>query len=98
MRKALIEEMSDMYTNIAVMLIESAAVFSVLGIALIVMAARNEPLTFAFSHVWTMFSVELSTVPSIEENLNCVSSFITVSLPANDHSPGLYGSWVAQRN
>jgi hypothetical protein len=51
-------EMSNMYTGIAAMLVESAAVFSILGIGVIVMAARNDPLIFALSHVWTIFSVE----------------------------------------
>ena len=89
MREALSTNMSksNMYTSIAVMLVESAAVFSIIGIGLIVMAARNDPLTFVFSHVWSMFSVESPVLPLLKANLN----FVAVSFPTNDHPPGLHG-------
>jgi len=57
-RGALSPEMSSMYTSIAAMLIESAAPISILGIGLIIIAARNEPIIFAFAYIWTMFCVE----------------------------------------
>jgi hypothetical protein len=47
-----------MYTSIAAMLIESAAPISILGIGLIIIAARNGPIIFAFAYIWTMFCVE----------------------------------------
>jgi len=48
---------SGMYTNIAAMLIESAAPFSIIGIGLLVTSVHDGPLLFAFAFVWTMFSV-----------------------------------------
>jgi hypothetical protein len=68
--------MSKMYASIAAMLVESAAVFSILGIVLIVMAVRNDPLTFAFAHVWSMFSVESHVLPLLKANLNHFSRLL----------------------
>ena len=72
MQEALSLNMSKMYTSIAAMLVESAAVFSILGIVLIVMAVRNDPLTFAFAHIWSMFSVESPVLPPSKPNINRV--------------------------
>jgi hypothetical protein len=76
MREALSLNMSNMYTNIAAMLVESAAVFSILGIVLIVMAVRNDPLTFTFAHIWSMFSVESPVLPPPKSDINRVSHLL----------------------
>src|SRR5260221_1938434 len=49
---ALSPEMSRMYTSVVAVLIESAAPFTVIGIGLVIVTARNSPLTFAFSDIW----------------------------------------------
>jgi hypothetical protein len=64
-REILSPEMSRMYTSIAAMLIESAAPFSILGIGLVVTAARKGPLIFAFGYVWTTFCVESESSLSV---------------------------------
>jgi hypothetical protein len=46
-----------MYTNLAAMLVESAAPFTILGIGLLVTLAQNGPLLYAFGRVWNVFSV-----------------------------------------
>jgi hypothetical protein len=51
------ETLSGMYTNIAAMLVESAAPFSIIGIGVLVTSVHNGPLFYAFGFVWTMFSV-----------------------------------------
>jgi hypothetical protein len=76
MREALSLNMSNMYANIAAMLVESAAVFSILGIVLIVMAVRNDPLTFTFAHIWSMFSVESPVLPPPKSDINRVSHLL----------------------
>ena len=58
LRRELGPEMSRMYTNIAAMVVESSAPFSILGIGVLVTAAHNGPLSYAFGYVWTMFYVE----------------------------------------
>ena len=58
MREVLSPEMSNMYTGIATMLIESAAPFSILGIGLVVTALQKGPLVFAFGFVWSIFCVK----------------------------------------
>jgi len=92
-------EMSMMYTSVAATLVESAAPLSLLGIGLVVAAAKNVPPTFAFAYVWTMFCVESksSHAPfrSTTEKHLCLIS-LSVSLPANDHPPRRDGAWVAQ--
>jgi hypothetical protein len=57
-REVLSPEMSDTYTSIAAMLVESAAPFSILGIGLVLTAALRVLLVPAFGNVWTMFCVE----------------------------------------
>ena len=57
-REVLAPEMSNVYTGIATMLIESAAPLSVLGIGFVVAAAQKGPLVFAFGYVWSVFCVE----------------------------------------
>src|SRR5579863_4430572 len=63
MRDVLDPEMSRTYASIAAMLIESAAPFSILGIGLVVTAARKGPLIFAFGYVWTTFCVSPNPHP-----------------------------------
>jgi hypothetical protein len=60
LRRELGPEMSRMYTNVAAMVVESAAPFSIVGIGLLVAVARNgdERLSYAFGHVWSIFFVE----------------------------------------
>jgi hypothetical protein len=58
MREVLPLEMSRTYTNVAAILVESAAPLSILGIGVVVTSAQNGPLTFAFGYVWNMFCVE----------------------------------------
>jgi hypothetical protein len=57
-RQVLSPELSNMYSSIATMLIESAAPLSILGTGLVVTAAQRGPLVFAFGYVWSMFCVE----------------------------------------
>jgi hypothetical protein len=45
------------YTNLAAMLVESAAPFSILGIGLLVTLAQDGPLLFVFEYVWDVFCV-----------------------------------------
>jgi hypothetical protein len=49
--------LSKMYTNVAAMLIESAAPFTILGIGLLVTMVNDGPLIYGFGYVWTMFCV-----------------------------------------
>jgi hypothetical protein len=58
MREVLPPELSRTYTTVAAILIESAAPLSILGIGVVVTAAQNGPLMFAFGYVWNMFCVE----------------------------------------
>jgi hypothetical protein len=51
------EATSRMYTNLAAMLVESAAPFSILGIGLLVTLVQNGPLVYAFGYVWNVFCV-----------------------------------------
>jgi hypothetical protein len=48
---------SRMYTNLAAMLVESAAPFSILGIGLLVTLVQNGPLLYAFGYIWNVFCV-----------------------------------------
>jgi hypothetical protein len=57
LRQELGPEMSRMYTNIAAMVVESSAPFSILGIGVLVTVAHNGPLSYAFGYVWTVFYV-----------------------------------------
>jgi hypothetical protein len=49
--------LSTMYTNVAAMLIESAAPFTILGIGLLITLIQNGPLLYGFGYIWTMFCV-----------------------------------------
>ena|SRR6266850_40019 len=51
------ETSSRMYTNLAAMLVESAAPFSILGIGLLVTLVQDGPLLYAFGYVWKVFCV-----------------------------------------
>ena len=62
LKQALAPEMSSMYTNIAAMVVESSAPFSIVGIGLLITTIRNGPLSPAFAYVWNMFYV--CSVPS----------------------------------
>ena len=64
MREALSPEMARTYTNVAAILIESAAPLSILGVGVVVTSAQNGPLTFAFGYVWNMFCVESYSFPT----------------------------------
>jgi hypothetical protein len=63
LREALAPEMARAYTNIAAMLVESAAPISILGIGLVITSAWNGPLAFAFGYVWNTFYVEFRVFP-----------------------------------
>jgi hypothetical protein len=103
-RQVLSPEMSSAYTSIATMLIESAAPFSVVGIGLVVTAAQQGPLVFAFGYVWSIFCVK--SKPSLPCSrfastpkttlTELYPPFLLVFLPANDHPPGCHGPWMAQ--
>ena len=101
MREVLSPEMSSMYTDIAAMLVESAAPFSILGIGVVITAAQKGPLMFAFGDVWFMFCVEfnfslLTLVSAPKANLTKpFLCFLSVSLPSNDHPPGRHGPWIS---
>jgi hypothetical protein len=56
-------EMSKMYTSVVAVLIESAAPFTIIGLCLVVVTAKNSPLTFAFSDIWSLFCVESKSLP-----------------------------------
>ena len=58
MREVLPPEMSRTYTNVAAILVESAAPLSILGIGVIVTTVQNGPLIFPFGYVWNIFGVE----------------------------------------
>jgi len=92
-------ELSNMYTSIGTMLIESAAPFTIIGIGLVIVAAQNGPLIDVFCYVWSVFSVESQSFHAPFKRITklCLP-FPLVSLPANDHPPGRHGSWVAQRD
>ena len=101
-RGMLSPETSRMYTSVAATLIESAAPLSILGIGLVITAAKNVPPTFAFAYVWTMFCVEFKSshapfgsMPKTNLTDLCLT-FLSVPLPANDHPPCCDGPWVAQ--
>jgi hypothetical protein len=51
------ETLSKMYINLAAMLVESAAPFSILSIGLLVNLVLDEPLSYAFGYVWNVFCV-----------------------------------------
>jgi len=57
-REVLTPKTSNMYTSIVTILIESAAPLSIVGIGLVITAAQNVPLLFAFGYVWSAFCVE----------------------------------------
>ena len=61
LRQELGPEMSTAYTNIAAMVVESFAPFSIIGIGVLVTVAHDGPLSYAFGYVWTMFYVEYSS-------------------------------------
>jgi len=63
-RQVLPPEMSNMYTSIVTILIESAAPLSILGIGFVITTARNTPLLYAFGFVWSMFCVESESTRS----------------------------------
>jgi hypothetical protein len=103
MREVLSPELSIMYTNIAAILIESAAPLSIVGIGFVVTAAQKGPLMFAFFDVWIMLCVEskfslLTFVIAQRESLTELSSSLPGTLPANDHPSGCYGQWASQRD
>lgn len=50
-------EHAKTYTNIVSIMVESAAPFTILGIAYVVSYARNSPTSFAFVQVWGDFCV-----------------------------------------
>jgi hypothetical protein len=56
--RELCPELSSMYTGTVTMLVESAAPFTIIGIALVIAAAQNGPLVDAFCYVWSVFCVE----------------------------------------
>ena len=58
LRQVLGSETSRTYTNIAAMIIESFAPFTLIGICVLVAMAHNGSLSYAFGYVWTMFYVE----------------------------------------
>jgi len=64
LREVLAPEMARMYTNVAAMLVESAAPISILGIGVVITSARNGPLAFAFGYVWNTFYVESESFPA----------------------------------
>ena len=51
------ETSSRMYTNLAAMLVESAAPFSIIGIGLVITLVQNGPLLYGFQYVWNVFCV-----------------------------------------
>jgi hypothetical protein len=62
LRQVVESEASRMYTNIAAMLVESAAPFTIIGIGFLVTSIHDVPLSYAFGYVWNMFYVRF--VPS----------------------------------
>ena len=93
-RDVISPEMSSIYTGIATMLIESALAFSILGIGLIITVALDVGPKFAFAYVWSIFCVESSSPRDKGELLNTLRP-LAVSIPSNDHPPGLHGPCVA---
>ena len=57
LRQVLAPEMCRTYTNIAAMVVESSAPFTILGIAGLVTAVRNSSVRVAFGYAWTLFNV-----------------------------------------
>ncbi|KAJ7265033.1 hypothetical protein C8J57DRAFT_1622009, partial [Mycena rebaudengoi] len=55
MRNVLSKERADVYVGITAILVESAAPFTLLGIAYLVTYIRNDPEVLAFADVWGMF-------------------------------------------
>ena len=64
LREVLAPEMARVYTNIAAMLIESAAPISILGIGVVITYARDAALAVAFGYVWNTFYVESKSFPA----------------------------------
>jgi hypothetical protein len=62
LRQVVESEASRMYTNIAAMLVESAAPFTIIGIGFLITSIHDVPLSYAFGYVWNMFYVRF--VPS----------------------------------
>ena len=96
-RDVLSPDMSTTYTSMATMLIESAVPFSILGIGLIITVGLDVAPKLAFAYVWSAFCVESESFCVKDDLLNCLPLW-SVSLPSNDHPPGLHGLWVAQRD
>jgi hypothetical protein len=57
MRNVLSKERADVYVGVIAILVESAAPFTLLGIAYLVTYIRNDPEVLAFADVWGMFCV-----------------------------------------
>jgi hypothetical protein len=57
MRNVLSKERADVYVGVTAILVESAAPFTLLGIAYLVTYIRNDPEVLAFADVWGMFCV-----------------------------------------
>ncbi|KAJ7271775.1 hypothetical protein C8J57DRAFT_287226 [Mycena rebaudengoi] len=55
MRNVLSKERADVYVGVIAILVESAAPFTLLGIAYLVTYIRNDPEVWAFADVWGMF-------------------------------------------
>ncbi|KAJ7284610.1 hypothetical protein C8J57DRAFT_1669932 [Mycena rebaudengoi] len=55
MRNVLSRERADVYVGVVAILVESAAPFTLLGIAYLVTYIRNDPEVLAFACVWGMF-------------------------------------------
>ncbi|KAJ7231651.1 hypothetical protein C8J57DRAFT_1730094 [Mycena rebaudengoi] len=55
MRNILSKERADVYVGVTAILVESAAPFTLLGIAYLVTYIRNDPEVLAFADVWGMF-------------------------------------------
>ncbi|KAJ7275693.1 hypothetical protein C8J57DRAFT_225562 [Mycena rebaudengoi] len=55
MRNVLSKERADVYVGVMAILVESAAPFTLLGIAYLVTYIRNDPEVLAFADIWGMF-------------------------------------------
>ena len=93
-RDVISPEMFSMYTSVTAILIESAVAFSILGIGLIITEALDVGPKVAFAYVWSIFCVESESSHAKSELLNTLL-ILSVSIPSNDHPPGLHAPWVA---
>lgn len=87
---------AKMYTSIIAILVESAALFTILGIVYVVVYARKSQTSIALVQVWGDFCVRCNYA-SFSHNLENLSKHIG-DITSVDHSSHCHGSWVDQRH